>query len=450
MALLLTLVGACSFGGSIGPGYKCGEGETCPDGETCSNGFCTIQTLSADSGGDDVAAPDASGPDGGQSAARCGSLSLLQDDFAGDFGDRWYPWDDPPGATIAVTGGAAVVAIAAGTSDRWAGMDSSIYYDLRGGAFDVEVAQVGGRDTVIEVRGPNEEKAQLLVEDGTLTAAVYNVAGAGIRAEVPYVPGDQRYWRLRGDEDTLYWETSPDRAIWSRLHGEPFPFDPAHTRAILAAGGELATASAARYADVNADAPAGLAYCPAADLVEDFAGGSLDPVWEYWDDPGCSVAETGGALTFTFPTGGGNIWCGISSQHVFDLTSSTYVIDAAGVPGAPSFVTSMAVVDPGDNTTFAEIQRDDDTLYVRQSVNDVTFDADNTPYVAGTQRYWRLRGAGGRVYFDTSGDGTTWATISDAASRLDLSRVRIVIGAGTYNSGPGTAQVVTIAGVNPL
>jgi hypothetical protein len=441
VALLLTMLCACSFGGSIGPGYRCGEGDTCPDGQSCSAGFCTVAAAEIDGGGSEI--------DGGEAAARCGTISLLQDDFASGFGDRWFPWDDPPGATMSSSAGAAVVTFAAGSEDRWAGIDSSALFELRGGELDVEVAQVGGINTVVEIRGANDEKAQMVIDAGLLTAAVYDTPGQGARNAIPYVPADHRYWRLRGDEDTLYWEYSADRVEWTVLHSEAFPFAPEHVKAVLAAGGQIATASAARFADVNGATTADLGYCPAAELVEDFASGALEPVWDHWNDAGCTIAPSAGALTMDFDPGTGDSWCGISSRHLFDITASTYVVDAAGAPGASQFVTNMAVVDPGDNETFAEIQRDDDMLYVRQSVNGTTFDAVSFTYQAGSHRFWRLRGAGGRIYFESSGDGNAWLPLSDAPSRLDLSRVRLVVGAGHYGAGPGSPQTVTINAVNP-
>ncbi len=423
-ASCLTLA-ACSFGGNIGTGYRCAPGEPCDAG-----GGADADILAA---------------------GRCGTLALLQDDFAGGgLEPTWYPWDDAPDAVIAESGGDAVVSITGGSADPWAGADSSIVFDMEGGALDVEVAGTGGVSTVIEVRASDGSNTQIYAEDGMIAAAVFDSPQAGTRNEIAYDPDQHRYWRIREAGGTMYWELSGNRTDWIELHAEsPPPIPLAHVRGIVAAGGQLATASTARFADVNGAAPASLAFCPTADLVDDFAAAPLDPLWDWWDDPGCTVGESGGALTVSFPAGAGDTWCGITSRHVYDLRESELVIDAAGAIGATDLMTELLATELGHPSNNLMIKRQEEMVHVHQAVNDSDVSARDLAYDADAHRFWRLRGAGGRIYFDASSDGVDWAPLHDADAAIDLSRVVVVITAGTINAGPGTPQTVTIAAVNP-
>jgi hypothetical protein len=439
--VIALLAGACSFKSDFGgTSYQCGEGERCPDGYMCVDGVCAMGS-SSDGGID--ATP---GPDAMPTGLRCGTLSLLQDDFGnGVIDPRWNTFEDP-GSILSESGGATRVALSAGAGDPYAGIGSDAFYDLRDGAFDVSVAQIGGRDTILEIRDWEGQKAQLVVEDGELLVAMFNTPNDGIRFSVPYDATDHRYWRVSADATTMTWAVSANRTTWVDLHSETTSLDLAHVQGIVSAGTQLATASTAIFEDVN-PSPSTMGFCPAADLADDFAGTSFEPFWQHWGDTGCSAQRVGGALQMTFDGVLDNCFAGVQTYHLFDLRESSFVIDAAGVPSAAGFVEYMQILVPGDDSNHLEIGHDGTTIYFEQQINRLNVAEDSAPYSPTNDRWWRTRGAGGRLYLDTSPDGVNWNNRLDAAAGFDVSAILLILGAGNYEVGPPVT--VTWDNLNP-
>lgn len=445
-AALALALGACSFQGGIDPGFQCGEDGWCPSGQVCVGGFCTRDPAAADAGPD----ADPNAPDAGPPAARCGTLSMLRDDFADGVapGPFFYQWADT-GTSIGETAGHLVIDLPAGTATGWAGYSSRYRYDLTDGAWEAKLGQVGGRFSMIEVRAPDDARAQLIVEAGQMLAAVYGTPGAGIHASRPYAAAEDVYWRIRESGGTLYWETSPDRSSWDELHAEPLPIAPEHVMGFLSGGEQLATASQIRFDDVNLAASDQLAYCPAEQLVDDFVGTTLSAQWDFWNGGVCTTTVSDGNLVFDFTNGTGSEWCGIESRHIFDIRDSAVILDAGGVIGANNFITYFQATELDDDTTHLEISRDDDTVLRVEQLLDGVFQSGTTrTYNTTDHRYWRIRGAGGRVFFDTSPDLADWTTHVEDEAAFDLSKVTIIVGAGHYSGGPGVPVTTRVWGVN--
>lgn len=436
LVAVAALSSACSFEGAFGEGYRCGEGGRCPDNQSCVNDYCV-----ADPAPDDGGVDSDDGP-----APRCGTLSALRDSFDDDStGALWNRWADT-GITTTETGGELVVDVPAGTGTGWGGYTSRYYYDLTEGVFDVEVNQAGGRYTNLEIRDPDGLAVQSILENGEVLAVVSGTADEGIRASITYDPDLHHYWRFREESGRLYWETSSDRLLWQRLHDEPLPFAPDHVRGIVSGGGQLATATSIHYGDVNAATP-DPGFCPADTFVDGFDDGEITAgVWGWWSDAECSVVETGGVFRMTF-TGVAEAWCGAETRHLFDATDSGFVLDIAGMPVIAGYLTYTQLRSPGADT-YVEIGRDGAYLEIEQRIAGSTVTSYETLY-DNDIRYWRIRGAGGQVYWDTSADGTTWNNVLQADAQLDLSAVMIELGAGQYTAGSIAPAVVDIAAVNP-
>jgi len=439
VAGFLVVLGACSFTGGYETGYRCGDGDTCPEGQSCLDGVCVL------SSGDDDASPD--GDIG--TASRCGTTALLRDDFADPA--RAIDWDSfaETGTTIAETGGVLAVTIA-NNSIGWAGYTSAFTYDLRGSAFEVAVPQVGNRYTLIEVRSQNDEKAQIVVDSGELVAVLLNTPDVDRPASIPYDASMHKFWRIREAGGQLYWEWSSDRSSWNELHHQGTPFDVQHVYPGLAAGEHLASlAIPSQFDDV--DLPAQVpdeGFCAAGTLGDDFASSPIDPQWDYWSDAHCTTSIVGGALQLDFD-GAIDSWCGIGSWHLYDLSDSQVVVDAADVPGSAGFTTYLQLTEPRDDTSHLLIGRQGPDLIVEQSVSNTNVDFTTVAYDAVAMRYWRIRGAGGHVYFDTSPDGTatSWTNQLDTTAQLDLSKMVVAIGGGRYAAG--NAVAVSFGAVNP-
>jgi len=446
--MVVLAVAGCSFhSGFDGTGYRCGDGDRCPDGFTCVAGYCR-DTAPADAGGGDGGGGSDAGGDGGVVEARCGTLSVLRDDFAdGVVGRQWDAWNDT-GAITAETGGYLAIQIDAGSSDVWAGYTSIATYDLDGGILAAVVDQVGGNDTVLEARAWGGARAQMVVEDGTLNAAVYNTGNDGVRASVTYDGGQHHHWRIRGAGGRLYWETSVNGSSWDHLWDEPMPFAAGDVYGIIAAGGQLVAASEARYAELN-PAPPARGACPTETFTDDFSAAPLTPAWSPWTTAGCSNAESGGDLVMTFD-GAGAVWCGIASNHVFDLHDSELVIEVPEAPAASMFDTYAQLMTLNDQANKLEIGMENGSAWFEQDAGGSPLQSQNVTWDATAMRFWRFAESGGQIQLSTSPDGSpsSWTPRLTATAAFDLSTLQVVIGAGAYGTGPGTAQTVRIAGVN--
>jgi hypothetical protein len=437
---LAIFVAACSFTGGYEEGYQCGENDLCPSGQSCVSGVCVS------SAGDDDAPPDAdpNDPDGG-GTGRCSASSLLRDDFAdGAVGEQWFAWTSGGTATVAESGGVLTVTFASG-STAYGGYSSAHAYDLTGSSIEVTVPQTGGRYTILEAKqgGVN---AQVLVEAGQLYAAILNTADEDRLAQIAYDPAIHKRWRLREAGGQLYWEWSTDGDTWSELHHQAVPFDPRYVYASLVAG-EYATANQARFDDFNLPPPAGGdAYCPASTLVDDFA--EIGPQWESWDDPpGCTLSTLAASLHMVFD-GSTNKWCGVAGVHLYDISESEVVVDAGGVIDSSGLTTFLQLTAPKNDSTHLLIGLDSGELAIEQAINGTNVSELYGPYDATQMRYWRIRGTGGRVYFETSPDGTadSWTMRLDDNAQIDLTHLRIAVGAGRYASG--SPVVTNIGSIN--
>jgi hypothetical protein len=448
LAAALTPAAGCSFHTGYGAGYQCGAGDTCPTGQACVSGYC-VAPGPGDASPDGGGGGDGGGPDGAPPAARCGATTLLRDDFEASKPARvWEVWSDS-GVTASQTGGAASIQIPSGSADNWGGFGARYYYDLTDSEVQATIGQVGGVDTVLEVRNPDNGKLQMVVENGVLDAGVFNLPGGGTRASVTYDPGVHKHWRIRERAGTVHWEWSTDGAAWNELWSEADPFSPADAAVQLAAGGELANASEARYDEINTltSTPA-LGFCAAETVVDGFDSGSFGPVWSPWNDSPSMITEAGGVVVLTFPDGTGDVWAGFETRHLFDLTQSAIWVDVLEAPTVATFVTYFDLYEPGNTGDRLEFNLEADTLQLIQFVGDSPVSEVDLTYDPGTQRYWRLRGAGGTVYFDVSSDAATWTNKLAATAQVDLTAMQVEIGAGHYAPGPGGAEAVTFGGVD--
>jgi hypothetical protein len=281
-----------------------------------------------------------------------------------------------------------------------------------------------------------------------LRASVVGTAADGTRASVVYDPVLHRHWRLREQDGILYWETSPDRSSWRLLHSEPVPFAAEHVRGVIGAAGQQATATEARFEDVNLPAPSGLSYCPANKFVDEFDGAPFEPSWALFSYPSCTVAQVSGGMEMTF-SGVGEAWCGATSTHLYDLRESAIVLDATAVPGATQFVPHLvAAIGPQPDFTRIIISRSGVKLNLQQTLHGVTVSTASVNYDPVAHRYWRIRASAGVIRLETSPDRQTWALHLEDTSRFDLSGVWVTVGAGHSTPGPGTPQFVRYEGIN--
>ncbi len=423
----ITLLAGCGFKASYdGTHYQCGADGSCPSGQTCVADVCVIgESPDAHVGVDaPPGTPDAPS-DAALAQGLCGSLALLRDDFATDkLGTIWDSWSDG-GPTATVTGGHLAIAIPQNNQDLGAGYASSYYYDFTGSVAEAAVSQVASTDTILEVRGIGGKKIQMVLESGVLSAW----DGAD-KAQVTYDPLVHKRWRLREDGGTTYWEWSTDGATWTELFHETDRFPPDHVIVELSADGN--DASTAVFEEINVDTPQPPGFCGSSTLTDDFVT-QLAPLWSSWADGGNTIAETGGAVVITTDGVGGN-YCGLETNHLYDLRDDAIYVDASTVPMTTGFVTWAQAMVPGDGETRLEFNVEANQLQMLQKIASTNVDSKSITYDPAAHRFWRFRVAGTTVYFETSPDGATWTAQLQATAKIDLSALHFVFGAGEYKT----------------
>jgi len=449
-----TLAGlaGCAFDfGFDGTRYRCGAGGACPPGQACVGGFCEAASdaPAVDAPLDDAGPTDApvDGPvDGMVTSTACGTLDLLRDDFgtAGD-GPFFNPFN-AANVTLVETGGRLVIDLAPG-ADGYGGYESFYLYDFHGGAFVTEVVEHAADNTILEVRNHLGNKAQLVEQNGTISASLYSVPSPGVLISRAWNPSEV-FWRIREEGGDMIWETSANRQTWNLLHRRALPFDVTHVQGIVAAGGTVSTLSRSSFEQVNPD-PTTIPYCPAGQLVDDFATAGLYPRWYAYQNAGCTLMETGGNLVMTYQTGSTSAFCGLNSAHLYDFSGSDgLTIDASTFPSAANFVTYLEASVPGTGgRTRAEMALDGSTIHMRIMVNDALVVGSQLTIDRVMHRWWRLRGAGSTVIWETAPDGSTWAERFRGTAPFPLAPLDLGLGAGRYGtlSSPVT---ITLPGIN--
>lgn len=154
--------------------------------------------------------------------------SSLRDDFAdGMRGDQWLrSWEGQPGM-LGENGGQFVIQYPPNI-EAYAGLVSASAFDLAGSSVVVEVLQAPATSvpahTAITLNGPGDNDLDMFVEEGTLKLGAKTNGNYQDIATKSYSPIEHRWWRIREEDNTIYWETAPDGKTWTtQLERNPSP-----------------------------------------------------------------------------------------------------------------------------------------------------------------------------------------------------------------------------------
>jgi hypothetical protein len=438
--LVAVVLAGCGFHASYdGTAYQCGIGETCPTGQHCVAGACVLGDApdapagTADAATDaPIGAVDASVSPDAMPAARCGTLALFSDNFSTDRAGVWWDGWSEGGPIAKVTNGYLSISIAATGANHGAGYAGRYFYDFHDSQAQATITKVSDRDTILEVRDPALTKLQLVASSGQLSAGVFgNTGSPGYRMQIPYDPAVHKHWRIRESGGTAYWEWSTDGAAWTELWHEADPLQADHVTIVLAAYGT--GASEARFSEVNIAAPSpALGLCAASSLTDDFLGASFGSMWNTWFDAGATVTVAGGKAVIT-TDGTANIYGGFETRDLYDLRGDSYYLDAVTIPRASPYVAWVDAMAPSGGQNLLEFTVEGTTLTMLQKVAGTVQDTKSITYDPSAHRFWRFRGAGTMVYWDTSPDAATWTQAYAATSRFDLGAIQFVHAGGEYD-----------------
>lgn len=170
-------------------------------------------------------------------------------------------------------------------------------------------------------------------------------------------------------------------------------------------------------------------------LSDAFSGASLDSAkWTTVVTGGTSLTVTGGVARITIPGTSGDRYFDITSQGNYDLRASHFYMNVAA-PGSGSTSSTergyIMVFKDADN--WYSLSNLGSNCVATKRVAGSTTQVGST---AGSKTWMRVRESGGTIFFDHSTDGINWTNFaSDTA--LDVSVVKLGIGAGAFSSGVG-------------
>jgi hypothetical protein len=229
----------CGADGLCPPGYRC-EADRCVKGEAPDASDDTGTSADADaSAGADASVDAAADADASAGADAGADAPILSVRFSDDFTDGalagWNPWTNA-GCTVAETNGQLELSYA-GTGTAYCGANTQQSFDLTNGAVSVEV---------VEAPLVTAFEAYIILFSGTQRIEmIRNRAGlhmqfllAGQATASRTVANDAtwRFWRIRRQSGTTFWETSPDAATWTVRHSSTTTVDARTMRVELAAG----------------------------------------------------------------------------------------------------------------------------------------------------------------------------------------------------------------------
>ncbi len=399
-----------------------------PRGWRCRFGWLPLAALAAT--GCLSSPPDnGGGPDG---PTGCGTLRSLSDEFDGPL-DAWNWSVEGPGGTngtqLELTPPIETTSALFSTQAWWLEGDVVVEVDT----------SMMAADSVLDVwlSSPGEERlVGLSLEDGTLSAVVYQPSYGGVRDTVQLDPA-MRWWRLGPGDGKFHWATSTDGTRWTD-QGE---FD-AELSGLAGLSIALTANTMPSTVGIEAINPGVRAsdldpLCPLSSFTDDFAVES--PRWFVFDDPGCTVAF-GERADIELDQEGA---CGLGSFERFSLADDQVTVELEE-PGdcslSPSFDIDGAAV---AFSYFCSI--DGDSAWLTAIFADSSGDTNEIGSAVwdGVQfRFLRIRHVSddGAVVFETSPDGESWELFGTASpvDGADLASVDVSL-AGYAAAGGGAA-----------
>lgn len=409
---------------------------------TCPIGGCDYHGRAVPDGAGapvDAAAVDA----GGNGIATCGKTGAIIDDFAdGVPAYFWHPTSTYYG-DVSETGGELVLTPSGGGV---IGYTATVAVDLRDAGIEVEVPTMltaGTGASASFVAGNRGQAIRIVQRDGTLEAYIDRATGGPLVNDVPYDPVMHRWWRIMDAGDRVSIKTSPDGVTWSLfLTGSDVDFTGAVEVALVADGNAAGQVSFRNLRATEGGVAIGPApWCKARTFVDPFDGAEVDYGWAPFStgDAACDPKFAGGKLHVD--TAATACVGYLLSMSLYDLGGSSIVLDTDVIDALPYGYGALLGINDAAGAK-ASISATNGNLCA------IVGDYDSTCVGYTGQRYWRLRDDAGTLVWDSSPDQVDWTQLRTYPGVLDLTRVRVSIGA--YQSYSGAAAIhFASPGLNP-
>jgi hypothetical protein len=163
--------------------------------------------------------------------------------------------------------------------------------------------------------------------------------------------------------------------------------------------------------------------CGSLQLLRDrFDGAIVDATWVAQAGAGASVDQSGGDLVLALTAGSGSPQARLSSRNAYDLTSSEL---AATVLETGGQRTALEVRDSGGRGAALAVEGD--VLYVMTLDGASESIRVSLVYDPARHRHWRLREAGGALFWEVSADRSGWTVLTSGSVGMDVTNAYAVM-----------------------
>ena len=380
----------------------------------------------------------------------CGGMYLLAENFEQPVDTNWT-WETyaGPGTTVTQGNGQLVLKLPTNaTTSHYVELQSQRMFDLRDSEMSVEVLSVPNPATSAQTSfiayydGNNNVRFQY--EQGMLYCATKKNGINSVKASIAYDPVQLRYWRMREQAGTVYWETSPDKMNWAIRSQTPSatapPVDSVLYLLDAYVSGVQTSAGEARYDNVNGGGTPMGKYCPTSYLQDNFDDPIRAQAWARANEgDGCSHVEMGGELIIT-PSTTTSTYCGYTSAQSYDLTSNSATVEVAQTPNTSADTATFFKLE-GEKGLLAIVQEGGE-LFMRYQTVGNSSDLAAKPYDPIAHRWWRIREKNGTTYWETSANGTNWTIAAQTMNPVPVTAfdIQLVAGTGSAVMNPGEAH----------
>jgi len=178
-----------------------------------------------------------------------------------------------------------------------------------------------------------------------------------------------------------------------------------------------------------------------ARFADDFGDGVLTD-WRPWTYPGCSVAETGGALQLDYLAG--TAYCGADTADSFDLRTGAVMVEVVETPALANFEAYLILFSGGSQQQILMI-RDGGDLTMQLRINGSV--RGSLTIADPGDRFWRVHEEGSTTIWETSVDGASWSNRHTTTVAVDASAMSVELAAGSYGPGINSAARVRFDGL---
>ncbi len=437
-----------SSSGSMGGGGQAMSSSSSGDGGMAGAGGAGGMVATGGMGG--AGGMAGMGGGGGMGGGPCGGMYLLTEDFSQPIDTNWK-WDvyAGPGTSSSLDNGQWLLRLPANsTTSHYAMLMSRLTYDLRGSEMFVDVSTVPNALTTAQsslialIDDANNLRFQY--EQGKIYIAQKKNNVDMTRAQFTFDPILHRFWRMREQAGSFYWETSPDGMAWTIRSQTPTstlaPVDYVYFLIDVYVSGAQMNPGEARYDNLNGGLPAMGNYCPVGTVQDNFDDGVTGHQWEQTNDAnGCTYTEMGGEFIVTPPLTVSD-YCGYSTSSAYDLRSNAVRVEVKQTTNTMADTGTYLTVDAKGGKI--EMAQEGDMLFMRYETPMTSADVGAELYDPMQHRWWRIREKTGMIYWETSADGMTWNIRAQTMTPMPVDAVQVSLAAGTGSvvAMPGEAH----------